>query len=218
MFQPRVIQSLTESQQFGNNCNENYQNNGTQQRAQSDNPFNFTPQRILLHKDHQLLEDGDIHRHMYLQDLFISDAEDKSKLSVSEFTCHISGCSHLSSTVEDYEHHYNSLHRHVCCTCNCSLPSSYLLDLHIQEWHDSLFTVLAQRQDMYQCLIEGCGVMSRTSQQRRDHVVRIHSYPPDFRFDQAKSTNRAQEMKSRQKKDGEMDVVDDVSESQDVCS
>ena len=68
--------------------------------------------------------------------------------SVSEFACHISGCSAVHSTLEEYEHHYNSLHRHVCCSCRRPLPTARLLDIHIQEWHDSLFTILAQRQDM----------------------------------------------------------------------
>lgn len=65
-----------------------------------------------------------------------------------EFRCHISGCSQVFSTVEDYEHHYNMLHRHVCSSCQRSLPSARLLDIHIQEWHDSLFSILAERQDM----------------------------------------------------------------------
>lgn len=69
-------------------------------------------------------------------------------LSVSEFACHIAGCRTVFSTLEEYEHHYNSLHRHVCCSCRRSLPSARLLDIHIQEWHDSLFTILAQKQDM----------------------------------------------------------------------
>uniref|UniRef100_A0A3Q3GMI5 Zinc finger protein 511 n=1 Tax=Kryptolebias marmoratus TaxID=37003 RepID=A0A3Q3GMI5_KRYMA len=130
--------------------------------------------------------DGDIHRHMYLQDLFISDAEDKPALSVSEFACHISGCSAVFGSLDDYEHHYNSLHRHVCCSCRRSLPSARLLDIHIQEWHDSLFTILTQKQDMYLCLVEGCGLKFRTSIQRKDHLIRVHKYPPDFRFDKNK--------------------------------
>ncbi|XP_047459921.1 zinc finger protein 511 [Mugil cephalus] len=182
------------------------------------NPFNFTPQLIHLHKDHDLFEDGDIQRHMYLQDLYISEVEDKPTLCVSEFACHISGCSAVFSTLEDYEHHYNSLHRHVCCTCRRSLPSARLLDIHIQEWHDSLFAILSQRQDMYQCLVEGCGQMFRTSKQRKDHLIRVHKYPPDFRFDKTKKDRGIKDMKrQQQQKDAAMEVVDDVCESEGVC-
>ncbi|XP_030603502.1 zinc finger protein 511 isoform X2 [Archocentrus centrarchus] len=183
---------------------------------EGNSPFSFTPQIIHLHKDHELFEDGDIHRHMYLQDLYISEAEDKPALSVSEFACHISGCSAVFITLEEYEHHYSALHRHVCCSCRRSLPSARLLDIHIQEWHDSLFTILAQRQDMYQCLVEGCGQKFRTSKHRKDHLIRVHKYPPDFRFDKTKK-DRGQETKGRQEKDTDMEVVDDVCESEGVC-
>ncbi|XP_035462827.2 zinc finger protein 511 [Scophthalmus maximus] len=180
-------------------------------------PFSFTPQLFHLHKDHELFEDGDIHRHMYLQDLYVSGADDEPALSVSEFACHISGCSAVFSALEEYEHHYNSLHRHVCCSCRRSLPSARLLDIHIQEWHDSLFTVLAQRQDMYQCLVEGCGQKFRTSKHRKDHLIRIHKYPPDFRFDKTKKDRGTREAKRPQQKDTAMEVADDVCESEGVC-
>lgn len=189
----------------------------TRPRAEAGNPFSFAPQVIYLHKDHELFEDGDIYRHMYLQDLYISEADDKPILSVSEFACHISGCRAVFSTLEEYEHHYNSLHRHVCCSCRRSLPSARLLDIHIQEWHDSLFTILVQRQDMFQCLVEGCGQKFRTSKHRKDHLIKIHKYPPDFRFDKTKKDRGTREMKRQQEKDTSMEVVEDVCESEGVC-
>ena len=68
--------------------------------------------------------------------------------SVSEFGCHISGCCQRFRSVEEYEHHYNSLHRHVCSACRRSFPSARLLDVHIEEWHDAMFDILSQSQDM----------------------------------------------------------------------
>ncbi|KAK2824235.1 hypothetical protein Q5P01_021410 [Channa striata] len=193
----------------------------TPERRQSEsgdmNPFSFEPRLIHLHKDHELFEDGDIHRHMYLQDLYVSEASDKTTPSVSEFACHISGCSAVFTTLEEYEHHYNSLHRHVCCSCRRSLPSAWLLDIHIQEWHDTLFTILAQTQDMYQCLVEGCGQKFSTSKHRKDHLIRIHKYPPDFRFDKSKKKKGGKDVKKQTQKDTAMDVVDDVCKSEGVC-
>ncbi|KAG7513162.1 zinc finger protein 511 [Solea senegalensis] len=184
---------------------------------QSELPFNFVPQLFHLHKDHDLFEDGDVHRHMYLQDLYcVSEAEDKSTPSISQFACHISGCSAVFSVLEEYEHHYNSLHRHVCCSCRRSLPSARLLDVHIQEWHDSLFTILAQTQDMYQCLVEGCGQKFRTNKDRKDHLVMIHKYPPDFRFDKPKKDRRTHETKKPQQIETAMEVVDDTCGSERV--
>ncbi|XP_070772494.1 zinc finger protein 511 [Enoplosus armatus] len=221
MLQPDLVRLLTEGHVLVKSCDEDCPTGDTQELRQSEaeegNPFNFTPQLIHLHKDHELFEDGDIHRHMYLQDFYISEADDKPTLSVSEFACHISGCSAVFSTLEEYEHHYNSLHRHVCCSCRRSLPSARLLDIHIQEWHDSLFTILAQRQDMYQCLVEGCGLKFRTSKHRKDHLIKIHKYPPDFRFDKTKKDRGTRETKRPQQRDTAMEVVDDVCESEGVC-
>lgn len=180
-----------------------------------ENPFKFKPQLIHLHRDHELFEDGDVQRHMYLQNLYISAADDDSSLSVSEFACHISGCTTSFKTLQDYEHHYNSLHRHVCCSCRRSLPTARLLDIHIQEWHDSLFAVLAQKQDMYQCLVEGCTQKFRMCKQRKDHLINIHKYPPDFRFDKLKKDKR--ERRQHQPKDADMEVVADACESEGVC-
>ncbi|XP_040033746.2 zinc finger protein 511 [Gasterosteus aculeatus] len=186
---------------------------GGGEEGEEGNPFDFAPQPVRLHRDHELFEDGDVLRHLYLQDLYVSEeAEDKRALCVSEFACHFSSCSAVFSSLEEYEHHYNSLHRHVCCSCRRSLPSARLLDLHIQEWHDSLFTILAQRQDMYQCLVEGCGQKFRTSKHRKDHLVRIHKYPPDFRFDKTKKNRGTQQTKGQQQKDTAMEVVDEVCE------
>ena len=47
-----------------------------------------------------------------------------------------------------YELHYNSTHRNVCSECHRSFPSDYLLDIHILEWHDSMFTMMAQSKAM----------------------------------------------------------------------
>lgn len=218
MLQPDLVRLLTEGHALS--CDEDRPTGNTRERNEEEegNTASFTPQLLRLHRDHELFEDGDIVRHMYLQDLYTSEADDKPTLSVSEFACHISGCTAVFSTLEEYEHHYNSLHRHVCCSCRRSLPSARLLDIHIQEWHDSLFTLLAQKQDMYQCLVEGCGQKFATSKHRKDHLIRIHKYPPDFRFDQTKKDRgRARETKRQQQKDTSMEVVDDVCDSEGVC-
>ncbi|KAG7462521.1 hypothetical protein MATL_G00185670 [Megalops atlanticus] len=170
-----------------------------------DSPFNFTPQRIRINKDHELFEDGDIHRHLYLQDVATSTAEVSEPPKVSEFGCHIAGCNQVFDTLEAYEHHYNSLHRHVCSTCKRSFPSNRLLDIHILEWHDSLFQIMAGKQNMYQCLVEGCDLKFRTSKERKNHLIKIHRYPPDFRFDKSKKSKRAQ-----QRSDVSMEVSEEA--------
>ncbi|XP_061546283.1 zinc finger protein 511 isoform X1 [Phycodurus eques] len=209
MLQPETAPAPTPGDVLGKRYNEYC----TSDIPQEETPFNFSPQLIYLHKDHELFEDGDVERHMYLQDLYISEADDdKQTLSVSEFVCHISGCNAVHSTLEEYEHHYNSLHRNVCSICRRSLPTSRLLDIHIQEWHDSVFMVLAQRQDMYQCLVEGCEHKFRTITLRKDHLVQIHKYPPDFRFDKPKRERGPRETKQQPHMDTAMEVVDNASD------
>lgn len=153
-------------------------------------PFTFTPHTIHLHKDDEFFEDGDVHRHLYLQDLTTVLANDAAAPLISEFQCHIAGCKQLFDTLEGYEHHYNSLHRHVCSSCKRSFPTNHLLDIHILEWHDSLFQVMAEKQCMYRCLVEGCELKFQTSKERKDHLITIHSYPSDFRFNKSKNPKR----------------------------
>ncbi|KOB56938.1 Uncharacterized protein OBRU01_25763, partial [Operophtera brumata] len=66
--------------------------------------------------------------------------------------------------------HYNSSHRYVCATCKKVLPSPHLLDLHIQENHDSFFAVMADKKHS-------------TAADRMDHCVKTHKLPKDFRFE-----------------------------------
>ncbi|XP_006880176.1 PREDICTED: zinc finger protein 511 [Elephantulus edwardii] len=130
--------------------------------------------------------DGDVQRHLYLQNILTQVAEVPEGSKVPEFPCQVAGCSQAFDTLESYEHHYHTLHRSVCSICKRAFPSSHLLDSHLLEWHDSFFQVLAEKQDMYQCLVEGCEEKFKTSRDRKDHMVRHHLYPTDFRFDKPK--------------------------------
>ncbi|XP_030628317.1 zinc finger protein 511 [Chanos chanos] len=169
-------------------------------------PFSFTPQRVLYTKYHEFFEDGDIHRHLYLQDLAMSAEDDPRTPKVSAFRCHITGCNQLFDTLEGYEHHYNSLHRNVCSTCKRSFPSNHLLDIHILEWHDSLFQVMAEKQCMYQCLVEGCGSKFKTREERKEHLISTHTYPADFRFDKSKRTKRTKERRLEPQREISMEI------------
>ncbi|KAM9379740.1 zinc finger protein 511 [Phaethornis superciliosus] len=149
-------------------------------------PFVFAPRRLRLGLHHPLLEDGDVHRHLYLQGVLAGVSEVAERPKVSEFSCHISGCCQVFDTLEGFEHHYNTLHRNVCSYCKRSFPSGHLLDIHILEWHDSLFQIMAEKQNMYKCLVESCTEKFKSSKDRKDHLVTIHLYPANFRFDKPK--------------------------------
>uniref|UniRef100_A0A8I4A2W8 Zinc finger protein 511 n=1 Tax=Callithrix jacchus TaxID=9483 RepID=A0A8I4A2W8_CALJA len=138
--------------------------------------------------DAHFLQDGDVQRHLYLQDVLLQVADVPEKPRVPAFTCQVAGCCQVFDALDDYEHHYHTLHRNVCSFCKRAFPSGHLLDAHILEWHDSLFQILSERQDMYQCLVEGCTEKFKTSRDRKDHMVRTHLYPVDFRFDKPKKS------------------------------
>ncbi|XP_018621523.1 zinc finger protein 511 isoform X1 [Scleropages formosus] len=173
-----------------------------------ESPFSFAPQRMRINTDHDFFEDGDIHRHLYLQDVATSVAVASQVPTVSEFRCHISGCHQLFNTLESYEQHYSSVHRHVCSSCRRHFPSNHLLDIHILEWHDSLFQIMAEKQNMYQCLVEGCSSKFKTNKERKDHLIKAHRYPPDFRFDRSKKTKSRlpRKVEQQQQSDVSMDV------------
>ncbi|KFP88394.1 Zinc finger protein 511, partial [Acanthisitta chloris] len=42
------------------------------------------------------------------------------------------------------------------------------------------------RETQYKCLVEGCMEKFKSSKDRKDHLVTVHLYPADFRFDRPK--------------------------------
>ncbi|XP_067876456.1 zinc finger protein 511 [Heterodontus francisci] len=174
-------------------------------------PFTFSSKRIFLQKEDEFFEDGDIHRHLYLRNAITSVGE-VERPKVSEFCCHIAGCSQLFDTLENYEHHYNTFHRNVCSSCKRSFPSSHLLDIHILEWHDSLFQILAAKQNMYLCLVESCTEKFKAFSDRKKHLIKVHGYPSDFRFDKPKKPKRNQKNQDRSSHD--MDVETSICQKE----
>ncbi|KAJ0172929.1 hypothetical protein K1T71_011105 [Dendrolimus kikuchii] len=99
-------------------------------------------------------------------------------------TCNIPGCNFTSESLLEFENHYNASHRYTCGQCKKVLPSPHLLDLHIQEKHDSFFAVMAERKPSYCCYIEECKQKFQTPEERWEHCVRDHKLPKDFKFEQ----------------------------------
>ncbi|XP_054826518.1 zinc finger protein 511 [Eublepharis macularius] len=150
-------------------------------------PFSFAPARLRLPAGHPFFEDGDVRRHLYLQGALggggAEEAEAGGGPGPCELFCPAAGCGEAFGSLESYEHHYQLLHRAVCRSCRRPFPSAHLLDIHLLEWHDSLFQLMAQTRNMYQCLVESCAEKFKSSKDRKDHLIKIHRYPPDFRFD-----------------------------------
>lgn len=84
-----------------------------------------------------------------------------------QFKCQIVGCNRWFKSTLAYEGHYNTCHRYVrtprlqrqpripltltvqsCNTCGRMFPIARLLELHVLETHDTLFALLAKKQNM----------------------------------------------------------------------
>lgn len=77
------------------------------------------------------------------------DGNEKVTTSTTSIVCEAHpSCFKTFSNVRDLEEHYNIRHRHKCVTCKKSLPSAHILELHVLEAHDTLFSLMAERKPM----------------------------------------------------------------------
>lgn len=96
--------------------------------------------------------------------------------------CNVPGCNKKFASVPEFESHYNSLHRYNCSQCKRNLPSAHLLDLHLEENHDSYFEMLAQKKASFRCFVEECPSRFWSPTERLDHGIKTHKLPSNFRF------------------------------------
>jgi len=133
--------------------------------------------------------------------LVAEDIEEFLHRDFPKFSCQEAGCQAKFKQLHECEAHYDTKHRHSCSVCHRSLPSSHLLDLHLAENHDSFFSVLAEKKPMYQCFLPTCLQLSWTSEERRDHAIKQHKFPHDFRFDDARKKSRKKASKLEKPKE-----------------
>ncbi|KAJ1647891.1 hypothetical protein J3B02_001676 [Coemansia erecta] len=89
----------------------------------------------------------------------------------------------LCPTLLAFERHYDQMHRYVCSLCNAILPSSYWLDLHIDEIHDAFFDVRAKRGDcMFRCFLASCPKAFANADDRKRHMVHTHCFAASFNW------------------------------------
>lgn len=152
--------------------------------------WQWNPTKRHLHPGDSLFEEGDIYCNLLSKQIPL-ESRDEFISEIPEFTCGLAGCKKLFNNLLSYECHYNSLHRNLCATCCRVFPSSYLLGLHIQEWHDAMFEVMCDKKPMYCCLLESCGQKFQKSQERKEHMINEHKYPANFRFDKQKKLKKS---------------------------
>ncbi|XP_058831373.1 protein lethal(2)k10201 [Topomyia yanbarensis] len=147
-------------------------------------------------KDDIFFTEGNFYLKKFIRLGVLSDTDrlndDAEKQERTEIICNVPNCCYSCSLVQDYESHYNSQHRYTCGECKKTLPSGHLLDLHLSETHDSYFAAQVQsgKRPMYDCFLEECPHKSRDSLERRDHCIKEHKFPHNFRFDKQIPTQK----------------------------
>jgi len=132
-------------------------------------------------QDSPFWEEGNLEREALAKKLAIeveSLTSSSTETSIGlQFTCQIVGCNKSFTSTLAYEGHYNTAHKYSCNTCGRMFPGARLLELHILETHDSLFSLLATRQNMYECLVETCKLKFARAKDREKHLIDLHHYP-----------------------------------------
>ncbi|XP_045770991.1 zinc finger protein 511 isoform X2 [Maniola jurtina] len=126
--------------------------------------------------------------------------EEEQCPTITPMRCPVAGCKFTTDSIRHVENHYNSSHRYSCSQCKKVLPSPHLLDLHIQEQHDSFFAVMASKKPSYSCYIEECKEKFMNTEERLNHCVKVHKLPKDFRFDSKPKQTQANQSRSKNKK------------------
>lgn len=67
---------------------------------------------------------------------------------MDDFSCNALGCTAIFANLLDFELHYNSAHRFTCGECKKIKTNARLLEIHIEETHDSFFKASAEKKAM----------------------------------------------------------------------
>ncbi|XP_035232772.1 zinc finger protein 511-like [Stegodyphus dumicola] len=149
----------------------------------------FEPKKIIFSPNSEFFQDGNTVCKLREKLLAVDiDNEDLLHISHPEFRCGESGCRVAFTNVHEYEIHYRSAHCLVCSECKKTFPNYNLLDIHIQEKHDSYFSAAKEKnRAQCSCFIEGCNEAFITSEMRNEHVIKAHNYPPNFKYQPLKT-------------------------------
>ena len=127
------------------------------------------PRKRPLPQSHALFQLGDTFRSVALSTragrAVVPDAFE-ALVTHEPFPCEIDGCEQTFTSQGAFEGHYRNVHQNVCQECRATFPSDRLLTMHIMECHDIMFTIMAEKQPMYECLANGCAAKMWSRRQR----------------------------------------------------
>ncbi|PNX97354.1 zinc finger protein 511-like protein [Trifolium pratense] len=176
------------------------------QNPDSEFPF-WKPIPRRFQPDSPFFAIGNLERELLVKQVALELTEEKEQLEdliqedVREVFCPIVGCGARLASMEDFENHYNARHTASCSVCFRVYPTSRLLSIHVSEAHDSFFQAkVARGYDMYECLVEGCGLKFKSYKSRHQHLVDKHKFPTSFEFFKKALPSKKHRMKSQRKK------------------
>ena len=176
--------------------------------------------RRRFYDDDEFFDEGNEQRAQYIKCAVVSTSSSSTpEVDTGEmagggmFHCDIENCRLLFRTAAEYASHYAVRHRHRCETCSAVLPNVRLLDMHVEERHDSYFLAMSERTPSYKCLVEMCSSLFWNKHERSIHLQTVHLFPKKFCYDmqkrsQKKRQNKKIKSKSTRRNDG--DDVDDL--------
>jgi len=154
---------------------------GRKRRA-VDDPFFTRCNRIALQRDEVVFYIEERHHENAVKQM---DAKktDSETTPLHWYPCCVPGCIKTFQTIAECEEHFDQEHLFQCGECHVVLPCNHLLELHLQEEHDSFFTASVEHhQASFACLVESCSETFSSPQKRRQHLQSHHDYPKWFRF------------------------------------
>ncbi|XP_028772499.1 zinc finger protein 511 [Neltuma alba] len=155
--------------------------------------------------DSPFFASGNIERELLAKQIALElTAEEKQQLFVPDeyrkVPCPIVGCGACLTSLEEFENHYNARHTASCSVCSRVYPTSRLLSIHVSEVHDSFFQAKAARgYDVYECLVEGCGLKFKNYKSRQQHLIDKHKFPTSFEFLKKARPSKKQRQKIQRK-------------------
>ncbi|CAF1589430.1 unnamed protein product, partial [Adineta ricciae] len=100
-----------------------------------------------------------------------SPVSSQSFLSDDPLTCPF--CTFTTTSQVDFDFHNHIHHQHLCSQCSYVLPSYFLLELHMDEVHNTYSSI-----QTYRCLMETCSQTFANLDQRLQHM-NVEHYTKD---------------------------------------
>ncbi|GFT18078.1 zinc finger protein 511 [Nephila pilipes] len=143
----------------------------------------FQPKKVIYSLNSEFFQKGNAICKTDVPQLAVDLSNEDQSRSLPEFPCCEMSCRATFSNIRDYEIHFRSVHSFVCSECKRTFLTYNMLDIHIQEKHDSYHQAArAKNLAKFDCFVEGCKCTYDTLEQRVSHVINDHKFPPNFKY------------------------------------